>query len=61
MLGALAWFVIAWFAHQTLIGMATGAKGVSRTEAPKLYNTLENLCVSRGCRCRRCRSSIRLR
>jgi heat shock protein HtpX len=48
MLGALAWFVIAWFAHQTLIGMATGAKGVSRTEAPKLYNTLENLCVSRG-------------
>jgi heat shock protein HtpX len=48
MLGALAWFVIAYFAHQTLIGMATGAKGVSRTEAPKLYNTLENLCVSRG-------------
>jgi heat shock protein HtpX len=48
MLGALAWFVIAWFAHQTLIGMATGAKGVTRTEAPKLYNTLENLCVSRG-------------
>jgi heat shock protein HtpX len=48
MLGALAWFVIAYFAHQTLIGMATGAEGVSRTEAPKLYNTLENLCVSRG-------------
>ena len=48
MIGALAWFVIAWFAHQTLIGMATGAKGVSRSEAPKLYNTLENLCVSRG-------------
>jgi heat shock protein HtpX len=48
MLGALVWFVIAWFAHQTLIDMATGARGVSRNEAPKLYNTLENLCVSRG-------------
>src|SRR5262245_17061108 len=48
MFAALAWFVIAWFAHQTLINMATGARGVSRREAPKLYNTLENLCVSRG-------------
>ena len=48
MAGALIWFVIAYFAHQALIGMATGAKGVSRAEAPKLYNTLENLCVSRG-------------
>ena len=48
MIAALAWFVIAWFAHQALINMATGARGVSRSEAPKLYNTLENLCVSRG-------------
>jgi heat shock protein HtpX len=48
MAAALLWFVIAYFAHQTLIGMATGAKGVSRSEAPKLYNMLENLCVSRG-------------
>lgn len=48
MFAALVWFVIAWFAHQTLIDMATGARGVSRSEAPKLYNTLENLCVSRG-------------
>jgi heat shock protein HtpX len=48
MAAALLWFVIAYFAHQTLIGMATGAKGVSRSDAPKLYNMLENLCVSRG-------------
>jgi heat shock protein HtpX len=48
MAAALIWFVIAYFAHQALIGMATGAKGVSRSEAPKLYNMLENLCVSRG-------------
>jgi heat shock protein HtpX len=48
MIAALAWFAIAYFTHQTLIRMATGARGVSRTEAPKLYNALENLCISRG-------------
>lgn len=48
MIGAAVWFVIAYFIHQTLIGMATGAKGVTRPEAPKLYNALENLCISRG-------------
>ena len=48
MIGAAVWFVIAYFTHQALIGMATGAKGVTRTEAPKLYNVLENLCISRG-------------
>jgi len=48
MLAAAIWFVIAYFIHQTLIGMATGAKGVTRSEAPKLYNVLENLCISRG-------------
>ena len=48
MIGAAVWFVIAYLTHQTLIGMATGAKGVTRREAPKLYNVLENLCISRG-------------
>src|SRR5438093_11477383 len=48
MAAALAWFVIAYFTHQTLIGMATGARGVTHAEAPKLYNVLENLCISRG-------------
>jgi heat shock protein HtpX len=48
MIAALAWFVIAYFTHQALIRMATGARGVSRAEAPKLYNALENLCISRG-------------
>ena len=31
-----------------VIRAATGATGVTRQEAPKLYNALENLCVSRG-------------
>ena len=48
MIAAVAWFVIAYFTHQTLIRMATGARGICRAEAPKLYNALENLCISRG-------------
>ena len=48
MAAALVWFAIAYLVHQSLIGLATGAKGVSRTEAPGLYNALENLCISRG-------------
>lgn len=45
---AVAWFTIAWFSHHALIRMATGAKPVDRKNEPKLYNALENLCVSRG-------------
>jgi heat shock protein HtpX len=48
MLAAAAWFAIAYFAHRALISRATGAKGVTRAEAPRLYNVLENLCISRG-------------
>lgn len=47
-LGAGVWFVIAWFSHQAMIDAATGAKPVSRKDAPELYNLLENLCISRG-------------
>jgi heat shock protein HtpX len=42
------WFVVAWFAHGKMIASATGARGVSRDQAPKLYTALENLCISRG-------------
>lgn len=48
MAGALIWFAIAYFVHGSLISLATGAKSVTRTQAPKLYNVLENLCISRG-------------
>lgn len=47
-LGALVWFVIAYFSYQAIIDAATGAKRVERKEEPKLYNLLENLCISRG-------------
>ena len=42
------WFVIAWLFHQQMIAFATGARPVTRAEAPRLYNLLENLCISRG-------------
>jgi len=48
MAAAGIWFAISWFFHQKLISYATGARGVTRKEAPKLYNALENLCISRG-------------
>ncbi len=46
--GALIWFVIAYFSYQGIIDMATGARQVERKQEPKLYNLLENLCISRG-------------
>jgi heat shock protein HtpX len=48
MAAALVWFVIAYFVHQSLISRATGVMGGTRAEAPRLYNVLENLCISRG-------------
>ena len=45
---ALLWFAIAYFFQSRMIDFATGATPVSRTAAPKLYNALENLCISRG-------------
>ncbi len=47
-LGAAVWFAIAFMSHQALINLSTGAKPVTRAEAPDLYNMLENLCISRG-------------
>ncbi|MGP0061128.1 MAG: M48 family metallopeptidase [Beijerinckiaceae bacterium] len=48
MAGAALWFFIAFLAHQQIIDYATGSTSVARKDAPKLYNALENLCISRG-------------
>jgi heat shock protein HtpX len=45
---AALWFIIAWFAHGRMIAAATGARNVTRQQAPKLHTSLENLCISRG-------------
>jgi heat shock protein HtpX len=46
--GAIFWFGIAYAFYQTMIDAATGARPVERTAEPRLYNLLENLCISRG-------------
>jgi heat shock protein HtpX len=42
------WIVIAYFFHQSIIDAVTGGQDVTRQEQPRLYNLLENLCISRG-------------
>lgn len=46
--GAILWFGIAYAFYQNIIDAATGAKRAERKDEPKLYNLLENLCISRG-------------
>jgi heat shock protein HtpX len=45
---ALVWIVIAYFFNQAIIDAVTGGQEVTRKEQPRLYNLLENLCISRG-------------
>ena len=45
---AALWIVIAYFFHQNMIDAVTGGESVSRQQQPRLYNLLENLCISRG-------------
>jgi heat shock protein HtpX len=46
--GTAIWIVIAYYFHQNMIDAVTGGRVVTRTEQPRLYNLLENLCISRG-------------
>src|ERR1700733_7888030 len=45
---AVLWIVIAYFFHQNMIDAVTGGEDVTRQQQPRLYNLLENLCISRG-------------
>src|SRR5664280_2603795 len=45
---ALLWIVIAYFFHQSIVDAVTGGEDVTRRQQPRLYNLLENLCISRG-------------
>src|ERR1700674_122399 len=45
---AVLWIVIAYFFHQSIVDAVTGGQDVTRLQQPRLYNLLENLCVSRG-------------
>lgn len=46
--GTLLWILIAYKFHQSIIDAVTGGRTVTRQEQPRLYNLLENLCISRG-------------
>jgi len=46
--GTVIWILIAYKFHQSMIDALTGGRDVTRTEQPRLYNLLENLCISRG-------------
>lgn len=47
-IGTVLWVLIAYKFHQSMIDAVTGARAVTRQEEPRLYNLLENLCISRG-------------
>jgi heat shock protein HtpX len=42
------WILIAYRFHQNMIDALTGGHEVTRVEQPRIYNLLENLCISRG-------------
>jgi len=47
-IGVLLWFTIAWFSHTAMINNATGSKPLERKENKRVYNLVENLCISCG-------------
>ena len=47
-IGTIVWILIAYRFHQAMIDAVTGASEVTRQQEPRLYNLLENLCISRG-------------
>ena len=46
--GVGIWFLIAWAGHNTFIKLSTGAKSLERKENKRVYNLLENICISQG-------------
>ncbi len=47
-IGVIVWFLIAWFSHTAIINMATNSKPLERKENKRVYNLVENLCISCG-------------
>lgn len=44
--GISIWFAIAYFANTSIVRAATGARPLERRENPKIYNMVENLCMT---------------
>lgn len=50
LIAVVIWFVIAFFFHSKMISGAAGAKPLERKENMRVYNLVENLCISKGMR-----------
>jgi heat shock protein HtpX len=46
--GTVIWILIAYKFHQAMIDAVTGGHEITRMEEPRLWNLLENMCISRG-------------
>jgi len=46
--GVAIWFLIAYFANSAIIRSATGARPLERKENKRVYNLVENLCMTKG-------------
>ncbi|MGB8491207.1 MAG: M48 family metallopeptidase [Bacteroidales bacterium] len=47
-IGVIVWFTIAWFSHTSIINNATDSRPLERSENKRVYNIVENLCISTG-------------
>jgi heat shock protein HtpX len=47
-IGVTIWFIVAWFTHSAMINAATDSKPLARNENKRVYNLVENLCISTG-------------
>jgi len=48
LIGVAIWFVIAYFGNTAMIRSATGARPLERKENKRVYNLVENLCMTKG-------------
>ena len=46
--GVAVWFVIAYFTNTAIIQSATGSRPLERKENKRVYNLVENLCMTQG-------------
>jgi len=47
-IGTAVWIVIAYYFHQNMIDAVTGGREIERSDDPRFYTIVENLCISRG-------------
>ncbi len=46
--GIVIWFLIAWFSHTSIVNASTNSKPLERKDNKRIYNLVENLCISCG-------------